>query len=82
MYGVHGYDLGLDTDTEEVEDCVSDLRTALAAHGITLPSVGIEPAALANRPSLPLVALGNCNVETARRLAAVLRTAWRGEPEQ
>ncbi|WP_055487068.1 hypothetical protein [Streptomyces sp. WMMB 322] len=56
-----------------------DLRTALEAHGITLPSIGVEPAAFANRPSLPLVALGNCNVRTARALAAVLRTAWRVE---
>jgi hypothetical protein len=81
MYGTYGI-YGPDSDTEEVQDCVSDLRTALAAHGITLPSVGVEPAAFANRPSLPLVALGNCNVDTARRLAAVLRTAWRGEAQQ
>ncbi|OEU88597.1 hypothetical protein DB35_16065 [Streptomyces abyssalis] len=60
---------------------MSDLRDALAAHGITLPSVGVELPAFAARPQLPLVALGNCNVDTARRLAAVLRTAWRGEAQ-
>ncbi|NLU71564.1 hypothetical protein HCC61_02475 [Streptomyces sp. HNM0575] len=64
-----------------MEECVSELRDALAAHGITLPSVGIELPAFAARPRLPLVALGNCNVDTARRLAAVLRTAWRGEAQ-
>lgn len=81
---MHGHDLGWGPgpgdDPGDVQDCVSDLRDALAAHGITLPSVGIELPGFAARPQSPLVALGNCNVDTARRLTAVLRTAWRGEP--
>jgi len=65
-----------DHDSEDVEFCVTDLRTALTAHGITLPSLGVEAAAFAAEPPLPLVALGNCHVDTARRLTDVLRTAW------
>lgn len=65
-----------DRAADDVDACVTDLRTALAAHGITLPSIGVEAPAFAANPPLPLVALGNCNVDTARRLTAVLRTAW------
>lgn len=90
MHGMYGHDLGWEpghpdndpaSDPDEVQGCVNELRDALAAHGITLPSVGVELPAFAARPRLPLVALGNCNVDTARRLAAVLRTAWRGEAQ-
>lgn len=80
---MYGHDLGWDPGpvTDDVQDCVTELRTALAAHGITLPSVDVELPAFAASPRLPLVALGNCNVDTARKLAAVLRTAWRGEAQ-
>ncbi|WBO65635.1 ATP-binding protein [Streptomyces camelliae] len=55
--------------------CVDDLRAALSAHGITLPSLQVDLLGLAGtyRPPAGLVALGNCNAATARRLAAVLR---------
>ncbi|MFF3954576.1 hypothetical protein ACFYY1_15350 [Streptomyces sp. NPDC001890] len=69
-YGLTGHDIGPDIDA---------LRDALAAHGITLPSLGVEPltfAARATRP--PLVSLGNCNLATARRMAEVLRSAAGG----
>lgn len=60
---------------EEVEECVSELGAALAAHGITLPSLGLDPVTYAGVCPRPLVSLGNCNVDTALRLATVLRTA-------
>ncbi|MEU6522599.1 hypothetical protein ABZ892_07005 [Streptomyces sp. NPDC046924] len=54
--------------------CVEELRDALAAHGITLPSLGIDiPTFAARYPTRPLIALGNCNLPTARALAAALR---------
>lgn len=56
--------------------CVDDLRAALSGHGIVLPSLRVDLAGFAGtyRPSAGLVALGNCNAATARRLAAVLRS--------
>ncbi|GHE00415.1 ATP-binding protein [Streptomyces alanosinicus] len=56
--------------------CVDDLRAALSAHGITLPSLRVDLASFAGtyRPPAGLVALGNCNAATARRLVAVLRS--------
>ncbi|GAA3017334.1 hypothetical protein JCM13580A_39190 [Streptomyces drozdowiczii] len=49
------------------------------ANGITLPSLGVDPLTLAGWTSRPpLVALGNCNTETARRLAEVLERAAGG----
>ncbi|MFB6845348.1 hypothetical protein ACFCXS_10885 [Streptomyces sp. NPDC056373] len=58
---------------EEAEDAVKELRTELAEAGITLPSLGLDPVSLAREAPCPLVELGRCSVETARRLAAVLR---------
>ncbi|MGW2417935.1 ATP-binding protein [Streptomyces sp. NPDC001709] len=56
--------------------CVEDLRDALCVHGITLPSLRVDLPSFAGRcqPPAGLVALGNCNTATARRLAAVLRS--------
>ncbi|WP_371772711.1 hypothetical protein [Streptomyces sp. NBC_01438] len=63
-------------DDSPAYDIVKDidaLRAALAAHGITLPSLGVDPLTLAGwSKHPPLVALGNCNVVTARRLAEAL----------
>lgn len=54
--------------------CVEELRDALAAHGITLPSLGPDVPTFASRcPARPLIALGNCNLLTARALTAALR---------
>ncbi|MFI1654198.1 hypothetical protein ACH4ZU_04535 [Streptomyces sp. NPDC020472] len=64
---------------DDIRPDVDALRTALAAHGITLPSLGVDVVTLAGssiRP--PLVALGDCNVATARHLTEVLRKAAGG----
>ncbi|MER5276214.1 hypothetical protein ABT025_10715 [Streptomyces sp. NPDC002809] len=64
------YDIGAEIDA---------LRAALTAHGITLPSLGVDPLTLAARTTRPpLIALGNCNTATARRLAEALRPAADG----
>ncbi|MFJ7022424.1 hypothetical protein ACIQUW_29090 [Streptomyces sp. NPDC101117] len=58
---------------EESEEVVKELRAALEKAGITLPTLRIDPASLAREAPCPLVELGRCPVDTARRLAAVLR---------
>ncbi|MCX4974638.1 hypothetical protein OG266_29960 [Streptomyces sp. NBC_00554] len=58
---------------EEVEETVKELRAALANAGITLPSLGVDPASLAREAPCPRVELGGCSVELAARLAAALR---------
>ncbi|MER6105309.1 hypothetical protein ABT115_24120 [Streptomyces sp. NPDC001832] len=68
----HPHD-GAGTDAD-VQDCVNDLRAALAAHGVTLPSLGIDlPTFAALHRTPPLITLGNCNLPTARALVAALR---------
>ena len=59
----------------DVTLCVENLRTALALHGITLPSLRADLPSFAGTYSPPagLVTLGNCNTATARALAAALR---------
>ncbi|MGW3451245.1 hypothetical protein [Streptomyces sp. NPDC001076] len=54
--------------------CVEGLRDALAAHGITLPSLRVDLPSFAGAygPPAGLIALGGCNTATARKLAAVL----------
>lgn len=64
-----------DPAPHDVDDCVEQLRTALAAHGITLPSLGVDLPTFASSSPPTLVALGNCNTATARQLAAALRKA-------
>ncbi|MET9952882.1 hypothetical protein ABZ135_15200 [Streptomyces sp. NPDC006339] len=62
--------------SDDITPDIDQLRSALAAHGITLPSLGVDPLTLAGtsvRP--PLVALGNCTVATARHLTQVLHKA-------
>ncbi|KOU60235.1 hypothetical protein ADK57_31330 [Streptomyces sp. MMG1533] len=58
---------------EEAEETVKELRAALLAAGITLPSLGLDPVSLAREAPCPLIELGRCSVQTAQRLAAVLR---------
>ena len=62
---------------DDVDRCVDDLRAALAVHGITLPSLHADLPSFtgAYAPPAGLVALGNCNTATARKLAAVLQKA-------
>ncbi|WUH58093.1 hypothetical protein OG432_17360 [Streptomyces sp. NBC_00442] len=51
---------------DDTYSVVMELRSALARHGITLPSLGRDFG------TPPLVILGNCNTATARALAAAL----------
>nr|WTA00446.1 hypothetical protein OH820_14330 [Streptomyces sp. NBC_00857] len=59
------------------EDAVAELRDGLAAVGVTLPSLRIDPVSCAGNEPNPLVELGRCTVETALRLSAVLEGARR-----
>ncbi|WP_326687317.1 MULTISPECIES: hypothetical protein [unclassified Streptomyces] len=61
------------TRSKEVEECLAELGAALKTHGLTLPSLGVDLVTFAGRQPYALVSLGNCNLETARGLAAVLR---------
>ncbi|GGU64071.1 hypothetical protein GCM10010211_31490 [Streptomyces albospinus] len=60
---------------DDVHECAEGLRSALRENGITLPSLGVELPSFAGSYPPPLVALGNCNTATARKLAEVLRKA-------
>ncbi|MFC8366427.1 hypothetical protein ACIA6T_04835 [Streptomyces sp. NPDC051740] len=57
---------------EEAEEVVKELRAALAKAGISLPSLGLDPVSLAREAPCPLIELGRCSVETARRIAAAV----------
>ncbi|MFI0258659.1 hypothetical protein ACH4OW_06430 [Streptomyces sp. NPDC017056] len=61
---------GTITDAEAARD---ELRDALAGVGITLPSLGLDGPSLASDAPRPLVELGRCAPEVARRLATALR---------
>ncbi|WP_335938058.1 hypothetical protein [Streptomyces sp. PTD5-9] len=75
MDNTHGTPPG-EASGPDVGADVEALREALATHGITLPSLGVDPVTLAGGAGRPqLVVLGNCNAATARRLADVLRRA-------
>uniref|UniRef100_A0AAU2V7F7 Uncharacterized protein n=1 Tax=Streptomyces sp. NBC_00003 TaxID=2903608 RepID=A0AAU2V7F7_9ACTN len=64
-------------DVDDMTRCVEELRRALAAHGIILPSLRVDLPSFVSRYPAPsgLVALGNCNTDTALRLAEALRGA-------
>ncbi|MFD3541660.1 hypothetical protein ACFWUQ_19495 [Streptomyces sp. NPDC058662] len=54
-------------------EALGRLRAALAAHGITLPSLDLHlPSYAGTSATPPLIALGNCNLATARRLTEAL----------
>lgn len=57
-------------DAQEARD---ELRAALKGAGITLPSLSLDAVSLAGDFPRPLVDLGRCAPEVARRLAEVLR---------
>ncbi|MGA5556663.1 hypothetical protein [Streptomyces lavendulocolor] len=57
---------------QDAEEAVTELRAALERAGIRLPSLGVDPVTCAAEVPRPLVELGRCTVETARRLAAAL----------
>ncbi|MFJ2739275.1 hypothetical protein ACIO3O_06360 [Streptomyces sp. NPDC087440] len=54
------------------EETIRTLREALIAAGLNLPSLGLDSASCARDVPAPLVDLGRCDVETARRLAEVI----------
>ncbi|WP_251056715.1 hypothetical protein [Streptomyces sp. ISL-94] len=57
----------------EATECLDRLRAALAAHGITLPSLDLHLLSYAGSyRTPPLISLGNCNLATAQRLADAL----------
>lgn len=59
----------------EVAASTEELRAALWGHGITLPSLGVDPVTFAGLYPYPLVQLGCCNLDAASRLAYVLCVA-------
>ncbi|MET7437266.1 MULTISPECIES: hypothetical protein [unclassified Streptomyces] len=61
------------THVRPTEEIVAELRAALAGVGVVLPSLRVDPVSGASDEPFALVALGRCNVGTARKLAAVLR---------
>ncbi|MEW1826502.1 hypothetical protein [Streptomyces sp. NPDC088196] len=65
------------SDPYDTTLCVEELREALDLHGIKLPSLGMDLVTQAGdyTPRVGLITLGNCNVPTARELAAALRKA-------
>ncbi|KUM74804.1 hypothetical protein J7F01_00445 [Streptomyces sp. ISL-22] len=63
------------TTPHEADTQVEQLRAALAANGVTLPSLRVDLPSLTALPARPLVALGNCNLATVQALTAVLRKA-------
>ncbi|MFB6436059.1 hypothetical protein ACFCVY_04640 [Streptomyces sp. NPDC056411] len=56
----------------EAEEVAAELHTAFQEVGITLPSIGVDAVSCASGYLAPLVELGRCNLDTARRLAGVL----------
>ncbi|MDQ8704563.1 hypothetical protein RCO28_19010 [Streptomyces sp. LHD-70] len=58
---------------KEAEAARVELGAALAAAGVTLPSLGVDLVAYSHQRPYALVELGRCNVATARALAAALR---------
>ncbi|MEV7977256.1 hypothetical protein [Streptomyces sp. NPDC086519] len=58
---------------KDAEQACEDLRDALRAAGVTLPSLGLDAASCAGSVPLALIELGRCNAATARALAAALR---------
>ncbi len=57
----------------EAEEARDELRDALKAAGVQLPSVGLDLTSYIDPTRLTLIDLGRCNVATARALAAALR---------
>lgn len=61
-------------DREAIE-ALTQLRAALAAHRITLPSLDLHlPSYASSHGTPPLISLGNCNLATTRLLTDALAT--------
>lgn len=57
---------------KEVETVTTDLREALARVGVVLPSLRPDPVSYEHRYLPPLVELGRCTMDVARRLTHAL----------
>ncbi|MFD8543695.1 hypothetical protein [Streptomyces sp. NPDC059649] len=58
---------------KDAEDARDELRVALKGAGVTLPSLTLDGVSLAGDFPRPLLDLGRCTPQTARRLAEALR---------
>lgn len=61
----------------EAEVACGELADVLKRTGIVLPSLAVDPVTFGYEPPRALVELGRCNVETTRKLIAVLQRAAR-----
>ncbi len=59
----------------DAEETIRTLREALVAAGVNLPSLALDSASCARDVPTPLIDLGRCDVETARRLAEAVAGA-------
>jgi len=66
--------------TAEAEAVRDDLAAALMDAGVTLPSLGLDAPSYVQYTAAPLIDLGRCNIDTARKIAAALRDDL-GRPE-
>ncbi|MFG2139170.1 hypothetical protein [Streptomyces sp. NPDC048650] len=60
------------------EEAREELAAELERAGIVLPSLGVDPVSYTYEHPRPLIELGRCNLETTRRLIAVLKRAADG----
>ncbi|MGW7490150.1 hypothetical protein [Streptomyces sp. NPDC054786] len=60
---------------KDVETVTTDLREALARAGVVLPSLRPDPVSYEHRYLPPLVELGRCTMDVARRLTDALAEA-------
>ncbi|QIK06146.1 hypothetical protein G7Z12_09030 [Streptomyces sp. ID38640] len=61
--------------TRAAEAAQGELREALAAVDVVLPSLGVDPVSLTSEYLAPLVELGRCRADVACKLAAALRNS-------
>ncbi|WP_019431758.1 hypothetical protein [Streptomyces harbinensis] len=52
---------------------MNEVREAMTAAGVILPSLRIDLASCSGDAKRPLIELGRCNLDMARKLASVLR---------
>lgn len=62
----------------DMDEARRELAAALAEKGLTLPSLGVDPASCAGPEPRPLLELGRVNLVTARASAVVLLAASAG----
>jgi hypothetical protein len=61
-------------ELRNAEAVCNELNAALRGLGIVLPSLWVEPGGYASVDLRPLVQLGRCNLDTARKLLSALRS--------